>query len=299
MNNLPQPGANIAAAQPPAFGELDLAHSRLRICRHGLMLFLSADEIIGRALELYGEFAESENRIMASLVQPGDVVVDVGANVGTVTLALARRVGPQGRVHAFEPQRLVFQILCANTALNGLTNVEARWAAIGASAGAACVPALDPTMKTNFGAIRLATEATGEKVDLMALDDLALPRCALIKIDVEGMESEVLRGAEATIARHRPVFYFEAKSGENTRSCLAWLMERGYRLYWHFAPFFERNNFRKVERNIFGETGDINALAIPAASQIKVRLPPIAGPDADWHADYMTWLERSKTEGPA
>src|SRR3954467_8777217 len=93
---------------------------RLRRCRHGVMAFLKADQVIGRSLDLYGEFAEDENAVMLPLVGPGDTMVDVGANVGTVTLALANRVGPTGMIHAFEPQRVIHQLLATSLTLNGL-----------------------------------------------------------------------------------------------------------------------------------------------------------------------------------
>src|SRR5262245_44762739 len=125
-----------------AWPGIDVGISRLRACRHGLMLYLASDTTIGQALELYGEFADSENTLMAETVKPGDVVLDVGANIGTVTLPLARRVGPSGLVISFEPQRIIFQHLCANIALNGLTHVDARRAAVRAAAGSIRVPSV-------------------------------------------------------------------------------------------------------------------------------------------------------------
>lgn len=89
------------------------------------MLWLKRDTVIGRALQLYGEFAESENRLMARFLRAGDIALDVGANIGTCTLAMASAVGTTGLVHAFEPQALVFQTLCANLAINGLNQVRA------------------------------------------------------------------------------------------------------------------------------------------------------------------------------
>ena len=66
----------------------------------------------------------------AALIEPGDVVVDVGADIGALTVPLARAVGPAGRVLAFEPQPTVFQNLCANLALNDLLHVQAFNAAL-------------------------------------------------------------------------------------------------------------------------------------------------------------------------
>lgn len=250
------------------------------------MLYLAADTVIGRALREYGEFAESENQVMASLLRPGDTVVDVGANIGTVTLALAGKVGPGGVVHAFEPQRFVFTVLCANLALNGLTNVHPHRAALGRAPGRIAVPAMPPDQAHNFGAVSLGA---GEPVALETIDSLGLETCRLIKLDVEGMEYDVLLGAGQTIGRCHPAVYFEAKKNEGTRRSIAWLKERGYRLHWHFAAFFSAGNLRGRKDNVFGNTGDINALALPAGSAIEARLPRIDGPDADWKSDYARW----------
>ena len=85
--------------------------------KHGLMLFNKNDTYIGRSIGKYGEFSEGEIAIFDQLCRPGDIVVEVGANIGTHTLPIAKMVGVAGRVHAFEPQRIVFQTLCANMAL--------------------------------------------------------------------------------------------------------------------------------------------------------------------------------------
>jgi len=279
-----------------AWAGIDLASSRLRVCRHGLMLYLAADTTIGRALELYGEFAESENELMMEIVKHGDVLLDVGANIGTVTLPLARRIGSSGLLISFEPQRVIFQHLCANIALNGLTHVDARRTAVGSAAGQIYVPLVAATTSTNFGGVTLLGNAEGEPVPMIAIDDLKLERCAFIKIDVEGMEAAVLQGAEQTIARARPAIYFEAKRTAATPSCFAWLLKREYRLYWHFAAFFRTSNFRNVANNVFDGRGDINALAIPAESSLRFELPSVASPDEDWQLACRKWLTSGRDQ---
>lgn len=280
------PTTEVNAAWPG----MDLATSKLRVCRHGLMLYLASDTIIGQALELYGEFAESENELMMEIIKPGDVAIDVGANIGTVTLPLARRVGSSGLVVSFEPQRAIFQHLCANVALNGLSHVDARRFAVGAKAGSIRVPLMSAATSINFGAVSLLGNAEGEAVPMTAIDDLNLPRCALIKIDVEGMEADVLQGAAQTIARTRPAIYFEAKRTAATSACLAWLIKRDYRLHWHFAAFFRKENFRGVANNVFGEVGDINAIALPAQSPLRFELPHVASAEEDWRIACQKWL---------
>ena len=87
-------------------------------CRYGTLLFNQNDRFIGKSLELYGEYSEGEIDLFRQVVQPGTIVLEIGANIGTHTLFFARQVGHDGLVIAFEPQRLVFQCLCANMALN-------------------------------------------------------------------------------------------------------------------------------------------------------------------------------------
>ena len=77
------------------------------------MLFLPSDLYVGRSLELYGESSEFEGELFAQLCRPGQIVVEVGAHIGSHTIHLAKLVGPAGTVYAFEPQRIIFQIMCA------------------------------------------------------------------------------------------------------------------------------------------------------------------------------------------
>lgn len=95
----------------------------VRQCRHGLMVFNRHDQFIGKALKVYGEYSEGEYDVFSQVVKPGDTVIEAGANLGAHTLGLAQLAGPNGRVYAFEPQRLMFQTLLGNAALNSLTNI--------------------------------------------------------------------------------------------------------------------------------------------------------------------------------
>ena len=121
MIRLPEASEAARAAAPPPL--LRNGHLRIKRCRYGLMLFSANDVYIGRSLDLYGEFGESEVEVFRQLVRPGATVLDIGANIGAHTVALATIVGPQGRVVAIEPQRVIHQMLGANAALNALHHV--------------------------------------------------------------------------------------------------------------------------------------------------------------------------------
>lgn len=250
--------------------------------RHGPMIHNALDRYIGRSLARYGEYGEEEGTFLRSLVQPGGIVLDVGANIGVFTVQLARHVGPSGRVFAFEPQRLAYQALCGNIALNSLINAWGFHAAVGAAPGRIMVPVLDPFRETNIGGLSLGKWNQGDEVAVMTLDSLALPACHLIKIDVEGMELDVLVGGNRLIGASRPALYLENDRREKSPQVLAWLLGHGYRCWWHRPRLFNPANHRAISDNEFGVIASTNVLAFPRESGRSADLPEITTPD-DWY----------------
>ncbi|MEM0970928.1 MAG: FkbM family methyltransferase, partial [Verrucomicrobiota bacterium] len=118
--------------------------------RYGPILFNRKDAYIGKSLALYGDFSEGECDVFHQLISSGETLIEVGANIGALTVPLARFVGPKGRVIAFEPQRILYQVLCGNIAQNQLTNVEAYQKGCGAARGQMKVPPLDYTRRNNY-----------------------------------------------------------------------------------------------------------------------------------------------------
>jgi FkbM family methyltransferase len=253
-------------------------------CRHGFMVWPKADGTIGRALGLYGEFAEGENRLLSRYAETGSIVIDVGANLGTTVLPLARAVGPSGQVIAFEPQPLMAQCLHTNLTLNELFNVRVLTAAAADRSGWGRIPAPGIDEGGNYGAMALGEE--GLQVPLITLGELDLPSCSLIKIDVEGFEWSVIQGCENLLSRHQPVLYLEAKRIAGTVAYLDYLMRKGWRCYWHFASFFRSDNYLRNQENIFGGTGDMNVLAVPADREQPENLPEIHNSADDWRDVY-------------
>lgn len=271
--------------QPEEYRVATTGFNRLARTRHGLMLYNRHDVYIGRSLDRYGEFSEGELDLMRQLLRPGSWVVEVGANVGTHTLPLARAAGPTGRVIAFEPQRIVFQTLAANVALNSLTNVECRWEAAGAEPGSIVVPTINYESDNNFGGLELGKYATGERVPVTTVDRLDLPRCDLLKIDVEGMELDVLRGAAQTLARLRPVVYLENDRPENSPKLIEFLQQAGYRLYWHVPAMFDAANHYGNSTNAFPNLVSANMLGVHESVQAQIAgLRPIDSPQSSWQA---------------
>lgn len=229
------------------------------------MLYLTGDTYIGRSLDLYGQFSQAECNLFAMLIRPGDVVVEAGSNVGAHTVMLAQQVGPQGRIFAFEPQRILFQILCANLALNSIGNVVAQPHAVGRAQGSLLIPAIDYSQPNNFGGLSLGTWQQGEPVTLQTIDQLNLPVCRMIKADVEGMETDVVAGAVETIQRCRPILYLENDRQDKSPALIQQLFDLGYRVYWHFPPLFSPNPNQPQQENVFGNIISVNVLAIHAS----------------------------------
>jgi hypothetical protein len=242
-------------------------------CRHGWILFRGS--LIGRSLELYGEYSESEVGMMAAYLRTGDTVVEVGANIGTLTLPLAGMVGAAGRVYAIESHTSNFNVLCANLALNGIAQVRPLNAFVRAAPGSGTHSFVG---KENFVDERWPPS-------FLALDDLGLETCALIKIDVDGREQEVLESGARLIERARPVLYFENDQQPLSRPLLRHAMDLGYELYWHLAPMFRADNFRGNAHDAWAPNRLVSpmVLGLPADRSFPV-------PDLDLIADAGEWF---------
>jgi FkbM family methyltransferase len=244
------------------------------------MLYNRNDTYIGASLRKYGEFSGEESALFRLIVQPGRTVLDIGANIGVHSVDMSHLVGREGTVHAFEPQRLTFQLLCANVALNSCANVFTHQSAVGAAAGTIRVPSLDPEVPHNYGGLSLLAAGLGEPVGLVTIDSMELLDCQFIKLDIEGMETEALQGAAATIERFRPLLYVENDRQARSAELIGLMQQYGYRLYCHLPRLYSVNNFRADPENIFGNKVSVNMIGIPAEipQSALANLHEVSGP---------------------
>ena len=240
---------------------------KIQDCKDGKFCYFPHDFYIGGSLERYGEYVGDESEFMLQYIKEGDRVVEVGANIGCHTVAFAKAVGPTGQVFAFEPQRIIFQMLCANLALNAIWNVHTAHMGLGTAERTACVYPFDYAKGNNFGGGMIVPEG-GEPVQIMPLDRFNLARCDFIKIDVEGMEAEVLRGARGVISQHRPIIYMENDREEKKKTLIDMMRVMNYDLYWHIPPLFRVNNWRNNPVNDYGNIVSINMLCLPKEKNI-------------------------------
>jgi len=246
------------------------------------MLAPSSDTVITRSLRLYGEWAEHELSILHGFITSGSTVVDVGANIGTHTLAFSRWVG-DGTVIAIEVQPALADILRRNCIQNARRNVDIVNALCAQYPGSASVR-INYMHEDNIGAIsfadagrrgwlaglldRIWTSRTAH-VPAVKLDDICAKHdVSLVKIDVEGMELDVLRGGQNTLSTCRPTLFFEQNDTTRLPDTYDHLAAAGYRMFWLETHPYNQNNFRGVKDNIWWRT-ETGILALP-----RERPPP-------------------------
>ena len=269
--------ANLRAIDLHGFNELGF-------CRNGPVLYNKHDIYMGGSYRRYGEFCRYESEQLLALIGPDDMVIEVGSNMGGHTVELAKKA--RG-VYAFEPQRLAFQLLNANLALQSIINVWAYQQAVGAEHGEIMVPFCTPTVINNTGAVTLdgsLNVAYCERVPLVRLDDLVTPydgtpvNPSLIKIDVEGMESEVLSGAIRTIKRCRPFLYVENDRREKSEFLIRQIASMEYRLHWHLPALYHPQNFFGNNEEAWPGCVSVNMLCVPMEREFTTDLPEVKGP---------------------
>jgi len=174
----------------------------------------------------------------------GVVAIDCGANIGVHTIEWAKKMTGWGSVIAIEAQERIFYALAGNIAINNCFNAKAVFAAVSATNGTMRVPNPDYLQPSSFGSLELSrranTEFIGQPIDyseertseirMLALDSFALGRVDLIKIDVEGMELDVLEGAAQSIARYHPVLMVESIKTDKAK-LQEWLQRNEYRTF--------------------------------------------------------------------
>ena len=228
--------------------------------RDGLpQLAMFAFDHVGRAVTVWGRYERDELELLlealraSQLLNRDGLCLDIGANIGNHALFFAPHFT---QVLAFEPNPRTFALLQLNATL--ASNVRCFNVGLSDAAGRAqlAVPA------DNIGMATLQPGGTGQAVacELQRLDDLpelAGQRVALVKIDVEGHEAAVLRGARAMLERDRPVVVFEQTANDvvdGSSAAMAVLREAGYAGWWtlEFQPSGPWRWWNLLRRLLFG-----------------------------------------------
>jgi FkbM family methyltransferase len=243
--------------------------------RFGPMMHLDDDTPIGRSLRCYGEWAAREISLLRSLYPPGGIVIDAGAGIGTHTVPLAQYAGARGQLLAFEPQRVVFHLLCGNVALNNLRNVQTFLLVLGSAPGKKHMASASP-----------------ESVQVVPLDQFAFPTISLIRINTGGMECKVIEGARETLHRCRPALFVANEDSATSEMLIRELFALNYRCWWHFEPMYNPLNTYGNPRDVFVDIDRprIHLLGLPAERKPAVTgRPEVRDAGEDWKAVWAAF----------
>ncbi|MFK0380245.1 FkbM family methyltransferase [Pandoraea sp. NPDC090278] len=265
----------------PYAGYSIIVRTFIKDCRHGKFLLLNGD-MISNYVNMYGEWSEAEVELFQDILSPASNVVEVGANIGMHTVPLSM-ICNEGKVIAYEPQRPIFHVLCGNIALNNRLNIIARNIAVGDTAEIVNIRTSTYEEPWNYGSFSVKqgfdtegeykAETTVTPVEVIKIDEdqllRTLPGVDLIKIDAEGFEPEILKGAWDLITQHKPRLFIEANSEPVVRDVLQMLRAADYTAYWFISNRFRASNFN---RNWFRVNGyDCNIICTHHSRPISTR----------------------------
>lgn len=244
-------------------------------CKHGKISYYADDKWIGRSLELYGEYSEYEVAVFQKCLKPGGVALELGANIGSLTVPMAKIVGPTGKVIAFEPGEDTLALLLKNIEQNDLNDIVQiiPKGASDAPGRAAIVYNPNP----NYPKVSLGDNphTRGNEPDgwinLITVDSLNLERLDFAKIDVDGCEQFAVEGMRETIMRCRPFIFIENEIPDKAEKLTATLIDMGYRAYWYRPPLYSFTNHAGELRNIFPGTVAIMQIYVPEELDHEVK----------------------------
>lgn len=233
----------------------------------GRYMTFCTDVGIGEALRTKGAFEPHLAKIasMVYRLRGGGMLIDIGANMGTFCIPIARATGCE--VHAFDAQRIVSQLLAGNFALNGIASGHVHHVALGAPGHPERLRIALPDYASdgNFGAFsaqeeiyrsvsatRMRDSGETEEVQMRTLDSYALEDVFLVKVDVEGAELEVLQGALETLRESNfPPLIFEVWRddwwSEKREELLSYVRDLGYEITHMDENYFAQHQGTPAE----------------------------------------------------
>jgi FkbM family methyltransferase len=220
---------------------------------YGPIIINRYDTVIGSFIGTYGAWEKDQiefiKSVLAACTKPEHAIsiIDVGANIGTHTLAFSQFPFSRVTVHAFEAQRPIFYMLAGTVALNSLDHVYCYNKAVSDQSNQKItIPVVDYDTPGNFGGVEIEKAVNPdfeykvladsyEQIETAQIDDFSFENLRFIKIDVEGMENKVLKGASKTIDLHRPLLFLEY-SKTDFGDVLKFLRGKNYKSYFVHRP---------------------------------------------------------------
>tara|TARA_B100000242_G_scaffold36131_1_gene21490 strand:+ start:51 stop:875 length:825 start_codon:yes stop_codon:yes gene_type:complete len=246
--------------------------------KHGIFSYYSNDQYIGKSLSEYGEWSEPEIHLLTQLLSDSENVIEVGSNIGTHTIPLAKHVSKGGLVYAIEPQYQNHKLLLENIKNNEIKNVEILKVAVSSKEGRAYMNTFDENMISNYGDSKIfnsdfknAECVQVKTLDQLFYDDIRYKRSIkLIKCDAQGQELNIILGSRKIIDMYKPHLYLENDDINISKSLIEEIKNMGYKMFWHLPPLYNPNNFLKNTKNIFPKTISCNMFCFHHSSKIKL-----------------------------
>jgi len=243
---------------------------KIRVQNHRLYFHPSA---LSAALWENPNSRNTDYQIISMLLRPGDCYIDIGSNIGSLAIHSSQIVGPEGQVVAIEPNKVIFHYMNQNIALNKCANITGVCCGCGSTRASAEI--VVDGIKDDQGYIDAS--AYGSGIRLMPLDALigsGYENIRLIKIDVEGLEEEVLSGSKVTLSKADAVLFevcphgYRRSGGSHARVCNL-LKENGFYVY-HLNRDFSVSVFDEQQEMKF--TQDLLALRIGVDFGLRLKI---------------------------
>lgn len=244
-------------------------HLKMVDTRLGDMVVYKLDNTISFSLQLYGEYSHAEIVVMSRYLNKDSTVLDIGTNIGYHARAFHKETGC--KVLGFEPHPDHFTLAgfnCQNMPVKIIN------AAVSNKNTSMKISGFDMEKPTNYGEVQIVNDDKGTEVPVVTIDSIMgeeVDGCDLMKIDTEGQELNVLKGARKTINKFRPVIFYEAIGEEGWQDTYDHLQKLDYKQYWvgvRVKPMYFKP-YRDSKENPFGENGVTNILAVPEEHELQ------------------------------
>jgi len=217
----------------------------------GIVQYFPDQPVVGGSIGWYGEYLRAQTDLLASLMKPGNVVMEVGAGIGAHVLALAPAVGRAGHFFVYESRATFQQVLRQNLGANGIGNVTVMKRVLQGQ-GSPAPDDGEAEISQGSGDPIIATET---------IDELRVDKLDWLKIG-EADVLDVLTGASETLWRLRPNI-FVAIPDQGVRAIQTRLHDHGYQCWKMTTPCFNPKNFNRRDADIFSGRMAVAVLAVP------------------------------------
>ena len=250
--------------------------------KHGTFSYYKNDQYIGRSLSEYGEWSEPEIELLKQVFPYEGNIVEIGSNIGTHTVPLAKHISKGGKLIAFEPQTQNYNLLIQNLNDNNLDNVKVFKIALSSKELNAYIPIYKEDEINNFGDAEILADVfpeykkNFESVNVKSLDQIINEEYGenfpidLIKCDAQGQEFNIILGSKKTIYANKPILYLENDEINTSKNLIELIKNMGYKMFWHLPSLFNPNNFMENNNNVFPNLISCNMFCIHNSTKIEL-----------------------------